>query len=75
MRTTTETDYRERLLRVLVYIQNHLDEAVSLDELAAVANFFALPFSPRLSRHGGGERDGALPPPAPRTRRVAAQAE
>jgi AraC family transcriptional regulator len=39
MRTTTETDYRERLLRVLVHIQNHLDEAVSLDELAAIANF------------------------------------
>ncbi len=36
---STEREYRERILRVLIYIQQHLDEAVSLDELARVAHF------------------------------------
>jgi len=39
MRTTTQRDYEERILRVLVHIQAHLDRALDLDELAAVANF------------------------------------
>jgi AraC family transcriptional regulator len=39
MRTATEEDYKERILRVLLHIQNHLDEAVSLDELAEIAHF------------------------------------
>src|SRR5437763_8103743 len=39
MRSQTEQAYRERVLRVLVYIQNYLDEALALDELAAVAHF------------------------------------
>jgi AraC family transcriptional regulator len=39
MRPSTEQTYRERVLRVLVYIQGHLDEALSLDDLAAVAHF------------------------------------
>src|SRR5215469_15718852 len=39
MRKHTEQSYKERILRVLVYIQNHLDEAVSLEELAAIAHF------------------------------------
>lgn len=39
MRQNTERTYKERILRVLVYIQNHLDEAVSLGELAALAHF------------------------------------
>jgi len=39
MKTSTEQDYKRRILRVLIFIQNHLDEAVSLDELAALANF------------------------------------
>jgi AraC family transcriptional regulator len=39
MRAATETAYRERILRVLVYIQTHLDDALALDELAAVAHF------------------------------------
>ncbi len=34
------TDYKERILRVLIYLQNHLDEALSLEELARVACFF-----------------------------------
>ncbi|HZW32942.1 MAG TPA: AraC family transcriptional regulator [Isosphaeraceae bacterium] len=39
MLTTTEQDYRKRILRVLVYIQNHLDEALPLEDLARVAYF------------------------------------
>jgi AraC family transcriptional regulator len=39
MKEQTERTYKERLLRSLVYIQNHLDETVSLEDLAAVAHF------------------------------------
>ncbi len=39
MREQTEQTYKERILRVLVHIQNHLDEAISLDDLAKIAHF------------------------------------
>ena len=39
MRPKTEQTYHERILRVLVYIQDHLSEAYSLDDLAALAHF------------------------------------
>jgi AraC family transcriptional regulator len=39
MKPQTEKDYKERMLRVLVHVQQHLDQALSLDELAAVAHF------------------------------------
>jgi AraC family transcriptional regulator len=39
MRSDTQSDYRERLLRVMVHIQNHLDEPLPLDDLAKVACF------------------------------------
>jgi AraC family transcriptional regulator len=39
MRPQTENDYRERMLRVLVHIQEHLDEPLALEELAAIAHF------------------------------------
>ena len=39
MRTQTEIEYQQRLLRVLVHIQTHLDEAVSLEALAEIAHF------------------------------------
>lgn len=39
MRPPTERDYNGRVLRVLVYIQGHLDDAISLEDLAAVAHF------------------------------------
>lgn len=39
MRQQTERSYKERILRVLVHIQNHLDEAVALEELAAITHF------------------------------------
>lgn len=39
MKTETQRDYEERILRVLVHIQKHLDDALDLEELAALANF------------------------------------
>src|ERR1035441_5447352 len=33
---TTWNDYQQRILRVLTHIQEHLDEALDLDELAQV---------------------------------------
>jgi AraC family transcriptional regulator len=39
MRTVTLQDYRRRMLRVLVHIQQHLDEALALEDLANVACF------------------------------------
>lgn len=39
MKTATQQDYEERILRVLVHIQQHLDYALELEELAALANF------------------------------------
>lgn len=39
MREVTFEDYRARILAVLVFIQQHLDEALALEELAAVAHF------------------------------------
>jgi AraC family transcriptional regulator len=39
MRPATEQTYHERILRVLVYIQEHLDEVLPLEDLARVARF------------------------------------
>ncbi len=39
MKAQTEQTYQERMLRVLVYIQQHLDETLSLEELAGLAHF------------------------------------
>ena len=39
MRSQTHESYKERILQVLVHIQGHLDEALSLEDLAAVAHF------------------------------------
>jgi AraC family transcriptional regulator len=39
MAPSTQRDYHERMLRVLVHIQHHLDDALCLEDLAAVANF------------------------------------
>lgn len=39
MRQTTLDDYRKRILDVLIHIQRHLDEDVSLEALARVAHF------------------------------------
>lgn len=39
MKTETVQDYKARILRVLLHIQHHLDDAVSLEELAEIAHF------------------------------------
>ena len=41
---TTWNDYQERILRVLRHIQEHLDEALDLEELARVACFSSFHF-------------------------------
>src|SRR3990172_8103441 len=43
-RETTENDHRERLNKVLVYIQENSDQERTLDRLAAVAHFSAFHF-------------------------------
>src|SRR5450631_1758678 len=44
MKTITLGDYKRRMLQVLVYIQQHLDEPLPLDELARVACFSSFHF-------------------------------
>ena len=39
MRTATLQDYKRRMLRVLVHIQQHLDDRLALEELAGLACF------------------------------------
>jgi AraC family transcriptional regulator len=39
MKQTTRRDYEERILRVLVYVQQHLDEPLEMERLAEVACF------------------------------------
>ena len=39
MKPVTQSDYHQRMLRVLIYIQQHLDDALGLEELAKVAHF------------------------------------
>ena len=39
MKPTTELDYKQRILKVLLHIQDHLSESLTLDELAGVAAF------------------------------------
>jgi AraC family transcriptional regulator len=42
--STTWNDYKERILRVLTHIQEHLDEVLDLEELARVACFSSFHF-------------------------------
>ncbi|MBU0638126.1 MAG: AraC family transcriptional regulator [Planctomycetes bacterium] len=39
MKTNTQRDYEERILKILVHIQSHLDEALDLVQLADLAHF------------------------------------
>jgi AraC family transcriptional regulator len=39
MKTTTAATYHERILRTLLHVQGHLDEALALDDLARIACF------------------------------------
>jgi AraC family transcriptional regulator len=44
VRTVTLDDYKRRILQVLVFIQQHLDQSLSLEELAGVACFSSYHF-------------------------------
>lgn len=44
MHKTTWNDYQQRILRVLTHVQEHLDDALDLDELARVACFSSFHF-------------------------------
>lgn len=52
-RENTINDHRERLNRVLVYIQENTDKPLALDSLAAVANFSPFHFHRIFSAHVG----------------------
>lgn len=54
MRNDTRIDYHERLLRVLLHIQTHLDEDLSLEKLAKIARFSPFHFH-RMFRAMVGE--------------------
>jgi AraC family transcriptional regulator len=54
MRTETEKSYKQRILQVLIHIQNHLDEAMSLEDLAGIAHFSPFHFH-RIFRGMVGE--------------------
>jgi len=54
LRPDTRDDYHERMLRVLAHIQQHLDDPISLEELAGVAHFSAFHFH-RIFRGMVGE--------------------
>jgi AraC family transcriptional regulator len=57
MKASTEQDYRERMLRSLLYVQQHLDDSLDLDELAGVAAFSRFHFH-RIFRAMVGESLG-----------------
>ena len=44
MKPATEQEYRERIVETLVYIQEHLDDELELDEVAAVAAYSSFHF-------------------------------
>ncbi len=46
-------NYQERILKVLIYIQNHLDEALSLEKLASLAHFSEFHFHRIFSANTG----------------------
>ncbi|HTQ58149.1 MAG TPA: AraC family transcriptional regulator [Bryobacteraceae bacterium] len=54
MKPSTEQDYHARLVRTLVYIQQHLDDELSLDALCKVAAFSSFHFH-RIFRALTGE--------------------
>lgn len=56
-KASTATDHQARILRVLVYIQAHLDDAISLDALAKVAAYSPFHFH-RVFRGMVGETVG-----------------
>jgi AraC family transcriptional regulator len=54
VKPATEQDYHERIVRTLVYIQEHLDDALKLEQVASVAAFSEFHFH-RIFRSLVGE--------------------
>ncbi|HYW43332.1 MAG TPA: AraC family transcriptional regulator [Bryobacteraceae bacterium] len=54
MKPSTERDYHERIVRTLVYIQDHLDDELDLERVASVAAFSSFHFH-RIFRGLAGE--------------------
>ncbi len=54
MKPSTEQDYHQRIVRTLVYIQEHLDDELNLEQVAAVAAFSSFHFH-RIFRGLTGE--------------------
>ena len=57
MKESTEQIYRQRILRVQIYIQQHLDRDLPLEELARESHFSEYHFH-RIFRAVGGETGG-----------------
>lgn len=57
MKASTEQDYRERIVRTLLHIQEHLDDALELEQIASVAAFSPFHFH-RIFRAFVGESLG-----------------
>ena len=57
MKPSTGQDYHERIIRTLVYIQEHLDDELELEQVAAVAAFSRFHFH-RIFRGLAGETLG-----------------
>jgi len=53
MTSNVEQTYQKRILDVLIYIQNHLDEELTLEELAGIAFFSPYHFHRIFSAHAG----------------------
>jgi len=53
MNTHVEQTHQERILKVLIYIQNHLDSELSLEELASIAFFSPFHFHRIFTSHTG----------------------
>jgi len=53
MATNIEQNYQERILKILIHIQNHLDDELSLEELANIAYFSPFHFHRIFTTHTG----------------------
>jgi AraC-like DNA-binding protein len=67
-RPSTSQDYHERILRVLLYIQQHLDDDLGLEDVAAAAAFSPFHFH-RIFRGLVGETLGEQVPVSVSSRR------
>ena len=59
MRTVTLQDYKRRMLRVLVHIQQHLDDPLGLEELARLAQPVTIDHQAAQLYEQAGENPGS----------------